>query len=80
MDVEVHDRNALGAMGRLGVTRGNGGVVEKAEAPRHRGFRMVAWRPGGDESVSRPPGHHLVDGENGSAGRSQRGLEGAGRH
>src|SRR5208283_425642 len=48
MDVEIDDRDALGAIDRLRVTRGNGRVVEETEAHRHRDFSMMARRARGD--------------------------------
>src|SRR5271166_846775 len=63
MDVEIDDRDALGAIDRLGVTRGNGSVVEETESHWRRDFRMMARRARGDEGVSDLAGHHLVDSE-----------------
>jgi hypothetical protein len=51
MDVEIHDRNALEAMRRDGVARGDSGVVEEAKAHRRRAFGMMARRAHGDESI-----------------------------
>ena len=48
MNVEIDDRDALGAVDRLGMACGDGGVVEEAEAHRRRDFGMMAragaWR------------------------------------
>ena len=80
MDVEIHDRDPLGAMRRLGVARGDRGVVEEAEAHRVRDLGVMAWRAGRDEGVANLAAHHLVDGEDRAAGRAQRGFVAAGRH
>ena len=44
MHVEIDHRHALGAMGGAGMQRGDGDVVEQAEA---HGARGSAWCPGG---------------------------------
>ena len=80
MDVEIDDRDALGAVGRLGVTRGDGRIVEEAKAHRRRDFGMMAGRARGDEGVSDLLGHHLVDCEYRAPCRAKGRLERAGRH
>ena len=75
VDVEIDDRDALGAVYRLGVTRGDGRIVEETKAHRRRDFRMMARRARGDEGVSDLPGHHLVDREDRAPGRAKGGLE-----
>ena len=80
VNVEIDDDDALGAMGGLRMPGGDPRVIEEAEAHRRRGFRVVPGRTRGDEGVARLPGHHLVDCEHRPAGRSQGGLESAGRH
>ena len=80
MDVEIHDRDALGAMRFLRVPRGDGRVVEEAEAHRGRDLGVMAGRAGRDESVARPAAHHLVDREDGAARGAKRGIEGPWRH
>ena len=59
VDVEIDDRDALDAMGRLGVAGGDRGVVEEAEAHRRRRFGVVAGRPRGDEGVVDAPARSL---------------------
>ena len=80
MDVEIHDRDPLGPMRGLGVARGDGRVIEEAEAHRGRDLGVMAGRAGRDESVANLAAHHLVDGEDGAARGAKRGLEGARRH
>ena len=80
MDVEIHDRDALGAMRFLRVPRGDGGVVEEAEAHRGRDLGVMSGRAGRDESVASLAAHHLVDREDGAARGAKRGLERARRH
>ena len=75
MGVEIDDRDTLGAVDRLGVTSGDGRVVEEAEAQRRRDFRMMARRARGDEGVSDLAGHHLVDCEYRTPCRAKGGLE-----
>ena len=65
----------LGAVGALGVARGDDGVVEEAEAHRPVGLGVVARRPHGAEGVGDPARHHLVDREAGGAGGARGGLE-----
>ena len=80
MHVEVDDRGALDAVLLLRMARGNGGVVEQAEAHRPRGLGMMAGRPHGDKGVGGLAGHHLVDGMHGAADGAQRRLEASRRH
>ena len=80
MDVEIDDRDALSAVGRLGMSCGDGRIVEEAKTHRRRDFGMMAGRSRGDEGVSDLLGHHLVDSEYRAAGRAQGRLERAGRH
>ena len=80
MDVEIHDRDALGAMRFLRVPGGDGDVVEEAEAHRGRDLGVMAGRAGRDESVANPAAHHLVDREDRASRGAQRGLERARRH
>ena len=80
MDVEIDDRGAGKAVLLLRVARGDGGVVEEAEAHRLRRLGMMAGRPRGDEGVDGLVGQDFVDGVDGAAGRAQRRLEAAGRH
>ena len=80
MDVEIHDRDALGAMRFLGVAGGDGGVVEEAEAHRGRDFGVMSGRAGRDESVASLAAHHLVDREHRASRSAKRGLERAWRH
>ena len=54
MHVEIDDRGALDAVALLRMARGDGGVVEQAEAHRPRGLGMMAGRAHGDEGVARP--------------------------
>ena len=77
MDVEIDDRDAVDAVLLLGVARGDGDVVEQAEAHRPRGLGVMAGRARRDEGVRGAAGHHLVDGVHGAAGRAQRRLEAA---
>ena len=78
VDVEIHDRDALGAVDRARVAGRDRGVVEEAEAHRRRHFGVMAGRAGRDEGVADLARHHLVDREDRAAGRAQRRLEGAG--
>ena len=80
VDVEIHDRDALGAVRRLGVPRGDGGVVEEAEAHRGRDLGVMSGRAGRDEGVADLAAHHLVDREDRASRGAKRGLEGARRH
>ena len=72
MHVEIDDRDPFGAVGRLGVARGDRCVIEEAEAHRVRDFGVVPRRARGDEGVANLAAHHFVDGEDGAAGRAQR--------
>src|SRR5262245_20334662 len=76
--VEVDDRGALDAVLSLGVTGGDGGVVEEAKSHRARGLGVVAGGARGDEGVCSLAGHHLVDRVHGAAGRAQGVLKAAG--
>ena len=80
MDVEIHDRDPLGAVRRLGVARGDGGVIEEAETHRGRDFGVMPGRAGRDKSVASLAAHHLVDGEDRASRGAKRGLERARRH
>ncbi len=80
MHVEIDDGHALGAMRRHGVTRRDGGVVEKAKAHRRAGQSVMAGRPRRDEGVFGRAAHDRVDGEDGAAGGARGGLEGARAH
>ena len=80
MDVEIDDGDPLGAVGRLGVPRSDGCVVEEAEAHRVGDFGMVAGGAGRDKGVANLPAHYFIDGEKRAAGRSQRRLIAARRH
>ncbi len=75
VDVPVDDRDALGAMGALGVAGGDDGVVEQAEAHGLVGLGVMARRPDGAEGIGRLAGEHRVDREAGRAGRVRGGLE-----
>ena len=68
MHVKIDDRRTGDAVTAPRVTRGDGGVVEKAEAHRPRGLGVMAGRPHGDEGIGRLFGHHLVDRIYGAAG------------
>ena len=63
MHVEIDDRDPFGAVGRLGVARGDGRVVEEAEAHRGRDFGVVPRRARRDEGVANLAADHFVDGE-----------------
>ena len=80
MDVEIHDCDALGAVRFLRVPRGDGGVVEEAEAHRGRDLGVMSGRAGRDEGVASLAAHHLVDREDRAARGAKRGLERARRH
>ncbi len=80
MDVEIHDRDPLGPVRGLGVARGDGGVIEEAEAHRGRDFGVMSGRAGRDESVANLAAHHLVDREDRASRGAKRGLERARRH
>ena len=80
VDVEIHDRDALGAMRFLRVPGGDGGVVEEAEAHRVCDFGVMSGRAGRDKSVANLAAHHLVDREDRASSRAKRGLERARRH
>ena len=80
MHVEIDNGCAGDAVTVLRITRGDGGVVEKAEAHRVRGFRVMARRSRGDKSVGGFFADHFVDRVNGAADRAQSRLEAAGRH
>ena len=80
MDVEIHDRDPLGAVRLLGVAGGDGHVIEEAEAHRGRDLGVMSGRAGRDESVANLAAHHLVDREDRAACGAKRGLERAGRH
>ena len=51
MDVEIDDRRTLDAVFALGMTRGNGGVIEKAKPHRSADFGVMARRADGDEGI-----------------------------
>ena len=78
--VEIHDRDALGAMLLLRVARRDRRIVEQAEAHRPHGLRVMAGRARGDERIGGAPADHFVDRHDGTAARPQRRLEAAGRH
>ena len=80
MNVEIDDRDALRAMGGLRVARGDGGVVEKAEAHRRRAFGVMAGRPRRDKGVGEAPAHHFIDRESRAARGAHRRFQRARRH
>ena len=69
--VEIDDGDALGAVLRLRVAGGDGGVVEETKAHGGRGLGVMAGRAHGDEGVTRVAAHHLIDGVRGAARRAQ---------
>jgi hypothetical protein len=69
--VEIDDRDTLGAVLRLRVARGDGGVVDEAEAHRRRGLGVMAGRAHGDEGVRRAAVHHAIDRAHGAARGAQ---------
>ncbi len=77
--VEIDDGGALDAVFFLGVTGGDGGVVEEAKSHRARGLGVVAGGARGDEGVGRLAGHHFVDRVHGATRRAQGSFEAAGR-
>ena len=80
MDVEIHDRHALGAVRFLRVPSGDGGIVEEAEAHGRRDFGVMSGRPGRDERVANLAAHHLIDREDRAPRGAKRGLVRARRH
>ena len=77
MDIEVDDRGAVDAVALLGVSCGDGGVVEQTKPHGPRSLGMVTGRARRHKSVRDAAGHHLVDGVDAAAGCAQRGLEAA---
>jgi hypothetical protein len=51
MDVEIDDRRAADAVCALGVTGGDGDIVEEAEAHRLGDLGMMAGRAHRDEGI-----------------------------
>ena len=68
VDVPVDDGDPLGAVVALRLARGDGRIVEQAEAHRTVGLGMMARRPDGAEGVGHAAGHHLVDRQAGGGG------------
>ena len=64
----------------LGVTPGDGGIVEEARTHRRRDFGIRARRANGDKGVSELLSHHLVGCEYRAPCRAKGRFEGAGRH
>ena len=75
--VEIEDRDALGAQSQR-MARGDGGAVEKAEAHRFIGERMMPRRARRHEGGIGPALHDGVRRQHGAACRVQRGVERAG--
>ncbi len=80
MHIEIHDRDALRAVHGDGVTRGHGGVVEKAEAHGRGAFGVVAGRTHGHEGVVHVAAHDFVHRLAGSADGVESGLQRPGTH
>ena len=80
MHVEIDDGDSLDAVGRLGVTGGDGDIIDEAEAHGIARAGVMARRARGHESVVGPPRHHLVDGGDAAAGRAPDGLDRLGTH
>ena len=62
MNIEIDDRDTLGAMNGLRMPGGDRRVVEEAKAHRRRAFGMMAGRPRRDKGVGHPPAHHFIHG------------------
>ena len=80
MHVEVDHGGTADAVFALGVTRGNRGMIEKAEAHRLADFGVMAGRAHRDERVVVGAGHDRVGGGNRAADAAHHGFPGAGRH
>jgi hypothetical protein len=80
MHVEIDDGDALGAMRRLGVTGGDGDVVDKAEAHRIAHARVMAGRARCDKGRVGFAAHHFVHSGDGAARRTPDGFERRGAH
>jgi hypothetical protein len=79
VDVPVEDQRALDPVGRARVRRGDGDVVEEAEAHCSVGLGVVAGRPQPAEGEARRTlvAEQPVDGVDGAPSRVQRRLPGA---
>src|SRR5687767_6688721 len=71
MNIPVGDENFANAMFFLGVTRGDGDVVEEAEAHAAGGTSVVAWRADCAEGVFDGAGDYSVDRGKDAAGGEQ---------
>ncbi len=80
MDVEIDDRGAFDAVFALGVTGGDRGIVEEAEAHRLADFGMMAGRAHRDEGVVMLTCHHGVGRGDRAADAAHHGFPGARRH
>ena len=61
MDIEIDNRHPFGAVFLLGVSRGNGNRVDKAEAHRRRFLGMMAGWAHGAEHIVGTSLEHIVD-------------------
>ena len=66
--IEVDDEHAADAVDLLEIARGDGDVVEDAEAHAAVARCMMARRPNGTERILQAAGHHAVDGVQHAAG------------
>jgi len=80
VDVEIHDRDALGTVADTGVVGCDGGVREQAEAHGAVGLGVVPRRAHLAERVGEAARHHLVDRIEPGADGAQGGVHAAGRH
>ncbi len=74
MNVEIDDRDALRAVHGLRMESGDGCVIEQTETHRLGDFGVMTRRTNAAEGVVGEPLHHLVNGVDRGAGRSQRRL------
>ena len=74
MDIEIDDRDPLGAIGGLGMAGSDGRIVEEAKAHRHRPAGMMAGRARHHKGIAGLPAHDRIDGGDGAAGRMEHRL------
>ena len=80
VNVEIDDRDALGIIAGARVMRGDGGLIEEAEAHGAAGFGMVAGRAQRAEDIVGLAPEHRIDAGGCSTDAAQRRLERARRH
>ena len=74
MNVEIDHRHPFKPVGRPGVQRADGGVVEEAEAHRRVRLGMMTGRAHGTKGVAATPARHFVHRRHHRADRPQRRL------